>query len=115
MFAFLAQVKAGDQTNQANSVSTLSTQWNDKKTLQQFNQVIIIMGVQTGDNQIVTTTKLKAFYFDLPEDAGINLKHGIYFIMKYNKLLAVHTRKSEIRKLLFKYKHGNDIHEPREQ
>ena len=86
-----------------------------KKTLQQFNQVIIIMWVQTGDNQLVTTTKPKTFYFDLPEDAGINLKHGIYFIMKYNNLLAVHTTKSEIRKLLFKCKHGNDIHEPREQ
>ena len=73
------------------------------------------MGVQTGDNQLVTTTKPKTFYFDLPEDVGINLKHGVYFIMKYNNLLAVHTTKSEIRKLLFKYKHGNDIHEPREQ
>ena len=31
-------------------------------------------------------------------------------IIKHNGLVAEHTSKSEIRQLLPKYKHGNDIH-----
>ena len=81
------------------------------KTLQELNQVIIIMGVHIGDNKLVITTGPRTFYFDLPKDAGINLKHNIYFIIKHKKLLLEHMTKNEIRKLLPIYKRGNDIHE----
>ena len=35
--------------NQTNTVSFVSTQWNHQKSLQQFNQVIIIL----GDNKLI--------------------------------------------------------------
>ena len=82
--------------NQTNTVSFVSTQWNHQKSLQQFNQVIIIL----GDNKLVITTKLKTFHFDLPKDAGMNLKHKIYSIIKHNELLVEHIIKFEVRKLL---------------
>ena len=31
-----------------------------------------------GDNKLTVTTEVKTFHFDLPTDAGINLKHEIY-------------------------------------
>ena len=49
-------------------------------------KIIIIM----GDNKLMVITELKTFHFDLPSDAGINLKHEIYSIIKHNELLAVH-------------------------
>ena len=64
-----------------------------------------------GDNKLIITTEPKAFHFDLPKDAAINLKHEIYSIIKYNKLLPGHRIKIKIRQLLSKYKHENDIHE----
>ena len=51
-----------------------------------------------GDNELVVTAKSKTFNFELPTDAGINLKHEIYSIIKHNEPLAA-------------YKHGNNIHE----
>ena len=68
-----------------------------------------------GDNKLVITTKPKTFYFNFCKYARINLKHESYFIIKYNELLAEHTAKNEVRKLLSKYKHGNDIYEHRKQ
>ena len=41
-------------------------------------------------------TKPKTFYFDLPKDAGINLKCVIYSIIKHNELLAEHTIKMRL-------------------
>ena len=67
------------------------------------------------DNRLVITTEPRTLNFDLPKDAGINLKHEIYSIMKYNELLAEYTIKNEVRQLFSKYKHGNDIHEHGEQ
>ena len=84
---------------------------NQQKTLQQFNQVIIILGPHIEDNKLVITTETKNFYFDLPKDVGSNFKHEIDSIIKYNDILAEHTIKNKINQLLFKYKHGNDIHE----
>ena len=64
-----------------------------------------------GDKRLVITTEPKTFYFNLPKDVDSNLKYEIFSIIKHNKALAEHTIKNEIRKLLSKYKHGNDIHE----
>ena len=76
--------------NQSNTLSFVSTQWNHQKSLQQFNQAIIII----GDKKFVTTTEPKAFTFDLREDAAINLKHEIKLlenIMKF--LLSIQYKK----------------------
>ena len=64
-----------------------------------------------GGNELIITTGPKTSHFDLPKDSGSYWKHGIYSVIKHNKLLAEHAVKSEIRQLLVKYKHGNDIHE----
>ena len=68
-----------------------------------------------GDNQLVITTEPRTFHFDLPTDLGINLKHEIYPFIKHNELLVEHKTQNEIRQLLTKQKHGNDIHEHRKQ
>ena len=54
-----------------------------------------------GDNQLLLTTEPRTFHFD----AGINLKHEIYSIIKHKELLAEHKIKDEIRMLLSKYMH----------
>ena len=51
------------------------------------------------------------FYFDLPKDVDKNLKHEFEFIIKRNESLAKHKIKSEIKQLLSKYNHRNDIHD----
>ena len=55
--------------------------------------------------------ELKTFYFDFnqPRDADKNLKHEIEFIIKSNEFLADKKIYNEIKQLLSKYKHGNDI------
>ena len=50
-----------------------------------------------GDKKLVITREPKTFHFDLPNDAGINLKHEIYSILKHNELLVAHTIKNKIR------------------
>ena len=62
--------------------------------------------------ELIVTTESKTFRFDGPKDADSNLVNEI---IKHNELLAAYTMKNEIRKLLSKYKHGNDIHEHRKQ
>ena len=109
----LAQIKGGNNSyrlkNKIRQILYLSHQYNKitKKSWQQFNQVIAIM----GDNKLVITTESKRFHFDLSKDAGINLKHEIYSIINHNEHLAEHTIKNEIRQLLSNYKHGIIIHE----
>ena len=49
------------------------------------------------DNKLVKTTEPKTYRFDVTKDAGINLKHETYSIIKYNGHLAEHTIKNEIR------------------
>ena len=49
-----------------------------------------------GDNKLITTIERKIFHFDLPKDAGINLKHEINSIIKKNKHFAEHTVKSRL-------------------
>ena len=48
------------------------------------------------DNKLVITTKPKTFYFDLTKDAGINLKHEIYYTIKHNELLAKKPQKTRL-------------------
>ena len=57
----------------------------------------------------------KLNHFNLTEDAGKNLKHGIDSTIKHSECFTEHTIKNEIRWLLFKYKHGNNIHEHRKK
>ena len=55
------------------------------------------------------------FTFDWAKDVDQNLKHEIEFIIKSNESLAEDKIKNEIKPLLLKYKHGNNIHENRKQ
>ena len=55
--------------------------------------------MHTVDNKLVITTEPKTFCFGLPKDP------------EHTELLAEHTMKTEIRQLLSKYKHGNNIRE----
>ena len=48
------------------------------------------------DNKLILTTEPKTICLDLPEYAGINLKHKIDSIIKRNKLLAEHTIKTRL-------------------
>ena len=57
----------------------------------------------------------RTFDFDWPKDTDENFKHEIEFILKSNESLAENKIKTEIEKLLLKYKHGNNIHESRKQ
>ena len=67
----LAQIKAGNKSIQ-------TKRQNEKiNVLQQFNQIILIM----GENKIVITTEPKTFHIDLPKDAGITWKHEIFSII----------------------------------
>ena len=40
------------------------------------------------NNEIVITTETKLFHFDLPKDAGINLKHEIDSMIEKKDLIA---------------------------
>ena len=55
------------------------------------------------------------FNFDWPKNVDENLNGEIKFIIKINELLVGNKIKNEIEQLLFKYKHGNSIHEHRKQ
>ena len=39
-----------------------------------------------GDNKLLITVEPKTFHFNLPKDAGINLKHKICSVIKHNEL-----------------------------
>ena len=73
------------------------------------------MRVHIRDNKIVITIELKTFEFDLPKAAEKNLNYKIDFIIKHNEFLAEHKIKNEISRLLFQYKHENDIHQNEKQ
>ena len=40
------------------------------------------------DNRLLIKTEPSTFHFDLPKDAGINLKDEIYSFIKHNRLLV---------------------------
>ena len=60
---------------------------------------------------VIRDPKTFRFDFNLPTDVDENLKNEIEFIIKSNESLAENKIKNEIEQLLFKYKHGNNIHE----
>ena len=67
---------------------------------------------------MVVVREAKTFYFDFnwPKDADDNFKHKIEFIRKSNECLPDNNiKKNKTEQLLFKYKHGNNIHEHRKQ
>ena len=68
------------------------------------------------ENMIVKRdSKTFYFHFNWPKDVDENLNHQIEFIIKSNKSLAETKIKNEIKQLLLKYKHGNNILEHRKQ
>ena len=73
------------------------------------------MGVDIGENKLTITARHKTFHFDLPKDAGNNLKHKIDSIMKHYEFVALHKIENEVMQLLSKYKHGDEIHKHRKQ
>ena len=87
----------------------MSTQKNHQKSLQKFNQVIIII------EENYDCDKRSCFNFDWPKHIDDNLKHEIEFIIKSNESLADNKIKNVIGQLLLKYKHGNNIHEHSKQ
>ena len=64
---------------------------------------------------VIRDPKTFYFYFDWPKEVNENLKHEIEFIIKSNESLAENKTKNETEQLLFKYKHGNNIHEQQKQ
>ena len=50
-----------------------------------------------------------------PKTFDMNLKHETEFITKSNESLAENIIKNKTEQLLFKYTHGNDIHQHRKQ
>ena len=69
------------------------------------------------EENIIVRTDPKGFClnFDWVKYVNENLKDEIDFIIKNNESLAKGKIKSEIEKLLLKYKHGNNIHEHSKQ
>ena len=85
----LAQMKAGNNSyklkNEIRQILYFLYQHSKitKKSLQQFNQVIII----TKEKMIVIRDP-KTFHFDWSKDVDENLKHKIEFIIKSSESLA---------------------------
>ena len=64
------------------------------------------------ENMILTRyPKTSCFNFNWPKDVDENLKHGTEFIKQNDESLAGNKIKNEIKQLLLKYRHGNNIHE----
>ena len=68
------------------------------------------MKVYIGDKLVITTLP-KTIHFDLSKDIAKNVKHETDSTIEHNEFLAKHKINNKIRQLLFKYNHGNDIHE----
>ena len=60
---------------------------------------------------VIRDHKTFYFYFVWPKDVDYNLKNEIQFIIKVNESLAENKTKNKTEQLLYKYKHGNNIHE----
>ena len=63
------------------------------------------------EENIIVIRDRKTFDFDCPKNIDENLKYEIEFIIKCNEPLAEKKIKNKIEQLLFKCKHGNNIHE----
>ena len=66
---------------------------NHHKSLQQFNQVIIIIEENTI---VIRDPKTFCCNFDWPKYADENLKHEIEFVIKSNEYLADNKIKNEV-------------------
>ena len=67
---------------------------------------------------MIRDLKTFCFNFGQPKDVDENLNHEIEFIIKSNGPLAENEKKKKknnIEQLLPKHRHGNNIHEHREQ
>ena len=64
---------------------------------------------------VIRDPKKFCFNFDWPKNFDENLKYEPEFIIKSNEFLAKNKTKKEIKQLLLKYKHGNNIDEYRKQ
>ena len=75
--------------------------------------------ITTTENMImIRDLKTFCFNFGQPKDVDENLNHEIEFIIKSNGPLAENEKKknkNNIEQLLPKHRHGNNIHEHREQ
>ena len=66
-------------------------------TLQQFSQVIIVVGVYTDDNKHVILTVLKTIHFNLTNKIDNSLKHATEYTVRHNDK----KERKDINKLLF--------------
>ena len=73
------------------------------------------MGVYIDDNKLLIIREPKTICSDLSEKVVNNLKDKINSIISHDEFLPDYTIQNAISRLLFKYKHGNDIHEHRKQ
>ena len=94
----LAQVKAGN---------------NSKKRKIEVKQLLYLSYqhnkiTETVYNNLFNLLQPKRFYFDLPEDADINLMNYYYSIINHNDVLAEHMI-IEVRQLLPNKNDGGDI------
>ena len=64
---------------------------------------------------VITNPKTFYFHFHWTKDVDEILKHETEFIIKSNESLAENKIENEIDQLLYKYIHGNNIHEHRKQ
>ena len=109
----LAQIRTGNNSNKLKNtireILYLSYQHRkiNKKSFQQFHQVITIVG-----ETIIVIRDPKTFCFNLdwPIVVDENVKHEIEFMIKNNESLAKNKIRNDIEQLLLKYKHGNSIH-----
>ena len=60
---------------------------------------------------VIRDPKTFSFNFDWPKYIDGNLKHEIELVIKSNESLVENKIKNKIEQLLFKCKHGNNIHE----
>ena len=67
------------------------------------------MGVYIHDIKLVIITGPKTIRFNLKNKVDYNLNYEIDSIIKYNRFLAKKSIKSENKRLMSKYKHGNYI------
>ena len=69
---------------------------NHYNTSQQFNQIMITVGVIIKDKKFVIVTEPKTNHFDLTKDVNNSLKHESDFIIKHNEFLEEQTTKTRL-------------------
>ena len=62
---------------------------------------------------VIRDPKTFFFNFDWPKYVDEDLKRETELIIKSNEFLVKNKTKVEIKQLLLKYKHGNNVHEYR--